>query len=484
MTKDPVALLQRLLREPETTWLEFKQDNDDPQMMGEWISACANAAILAEKDHGFLVYGVEDKTRKKTGTSIRLRNVKKGGENLENWLTRMIEPRLNIELLDFEADGKNFAIIRVEPTYDRPVKFAGYEYIRIGANTKKLSGFPEHERSLWAATSRRKFEHSVALANQSHAQIFERLNDDAYYQLTKEDRPLNQDEIIRRYKMLGFVIEDMEGGYHITNLGAILLARDMRMFSSLSAKTIRVIRYTGADKRESEEEIEITEGYASGFVGLLRRLFRMLPKAERYIDGVRTLAPIYPETAIRELIANALIHQDFTISGAGPVVEIYSGRIEVINPGTCLVEEDRLIDERRTRNESLAKRMRELGLCEERGGGLDKAMLAIEHINLPAPEFILSKESTRVTLFAPRPFDRLTKTEKQRACYWHCVLQWQNKDYMSNTTLRKRFMLPDGDYQAVSAVISDMVKLKKILPAEKGQGKRNAKYVPYWVKSR
>ena len=127
---------------------------------------------------------------------------------------------------------------------------------------------------------------------------------------------------------------------------------------------------------------------------------------------------VYPEDAIREVIANALIHQDFTITGAGPVIEIYSDRLEVINPGNSLIDIDRIIDERRSRNEKLASTMRLLGLCEERGGGLDKAIIQIEQMNLPAPDFHASQNSMRVVLFGPRPFKELSKAEKIRACFF------------------------------------------------------------------
>ena len=483
VTNNPAALLGRLVEEPvESDWLEFKQNNADPDMIGRWISACANAAILAGKERAFLVFGIEDKSKKKVGTKVNLCSLRKGGENLVNWLTRVIEPRLMMEFLDFESEGKKFSIIVIEPTYDRPVRFEGVEYIRIGENVKKLLEFPEHERALWFATGRRKFETAVALPNQSAKSVLEKLVIDTFYKLSDEEVPRNDQEIIRRLSFAGFINDNMEGGYDVTNLGAILFANDIALFPSIANKSIRLIKYAGRDKSRSEEEVEGKRGYAVGFAGLIRFIMGRLPKSETYIDGVRTMAPIYPEVAVREIIANALIHQDFTISGAGPVIEMYVDRLEVINPGNSLIEVDRIIDERRSRNEALALAMRSLGLCEERGGGIDKAIIEIEKMNLPAPGFNPSSNSMRVVLFGPRPFNALSKAEKVRACFFHCVLRWLKNDYMSNTTLRQRFRLSDEDYQAVSGVISEAIKLKRIMPAEANQGRRTAKYVPYWAR--
>jgi len=166
------------------------------------------------------------------------------------------------------------------------------------------------------------------------------------------------------------------------------------------------------------------------------------------------------------------------------MVELYSDRLEVTNPGNSLIDVDRIIDERRSRNEKLAFAMRLLGLCEERGGGLDKTIIAIEQKNLPAPDFNPSTNSMRVTLFGPRPFASLSKADRSRACFFHCVIRWIKRDYMSNTTLRQRFGLADKDYQIVSAIIAEAIRTKRITAAEEGQSKRSAKYVPYWARER
>ncbi len=482
-TNDPAALLDRLCREPrESRWLEFKENNNDPEMIGKRVSACANAAILAGKERAFIVFGVEDGSRRKVGTKVALGDMKKGGENFENWLNHLIEPKLMIELLDFNAKGKQFAIIVIEPTYDRPVKFYGTEWIRIGENTKKLSEFPEQERALWLATGRRKFESAVALPHQTMAAVMELLDVGAYYKLVKEQIPDNEQEIMRRFCSNGFISDDMEGGYDISNLGAILFAKNIATFPSIARKSVRVIRYSGVDKTKSDDEQEGQFGYAVGFAGLIKYIMRNLPREERYINGVREMHSIYPETAVREILANALIHQDFTLSGAAPVVEIYSDRIEITNPGSSLIEVDRIIDDRRSRNEKLAATMRALGICEERGGGIDKAIIEIERNSLPPPEFNSTENSMRVVLFGPRPFSELSKTDRMRACFHHCIIRWIISDFMSNTTLRDRFSLAADDYQAVSAIISESIKLHRIVPADPTQGRRNARYVPYWAR--
>jgi ATP-dependent DNA helicase RecG len=297
---------------------------------------------------------------------------------------------------------------------------------------------------------------------------------------SEEEMPNNQFELIRKLILIGAIKDNMEGGYDVLNLGAIILAKDIDDFPSIKGKSVRVVKYSGDDKRKSDLEQEGKRGYAVGFVGLIRFIMQNSTE-EKYVDGIRKRVAMCPEDAVREVVANALIHQDFTQFGTGPVIEIYNNRIEVINPGNSLIEPDRMLDERKSRNEKLAETMRSLGLCEERGGGLDKAMIAIEDTHLPSPEFIASKDSMRVVLFGPREFDKMSKLEKQRACFFHCVIKWMKHEYMSNASLRERFLLPPEEYQSASAIITDAVRSKRIIPADPAQGKKNAKYIPYWA---
>ena len=397
--QNPIALLQRLCAEPaEREWLEFKVNNADPNEIGQYVSALANSAMLADRDRAYLVFGVEDVTKRLVGTSVVLAKMKgKGSEGFQNWLSHQLMPQLMIEYLDFQFEGLNFAILCIEPTYERPVRFAGTEYIHIGEHKKKLSEHPQHERALWLSAGRRQFEDAVCVSNVSHAHVLELLDANSYFSLTGETEPASESERIRKLEKLGAVRSNMEGGYDVLNLGAILLAKDIEEFPSLRGKAVRVIKYKGVDKRSSEPEREGRHGYAVGFSGLIKHIMNR-STGEEYIEGVRRRTALCPEVAVREVVANALIHQDFTRSGAGPIVEIYDNRIEVTNPGNSLIEPDRMIDERKSRNEKLASAMRLLGLCEERGGGLDKALMAIEDEHLPTLLFIPSADSMRVIL--------------------------------------------------------------------------------------
>ncbi len=487
---DPCALLNRLLQEGrETAWLEFKRNCPDERELGSYISALANSAMLHDKDRAFLVFGIEDKTLKRVGTKVKLNALKVNNEGLQNWLTRMLDPPLKLQFHDFSCDDVDFAIIEIEPSYYKPVKCSGQAYLRIGEHKKKLSDHPEFERSLWLATGKRKMEDAIAAAGLSASDIFKLLEIEPYYRLRGFAVPDSRELILRHFIDGKLVYDELDGTYAITNLGAMLLAADVSEFPSVSRKTARVIQYRGNDVSDAVPEIEGRKGYAAGFESLIDDVLRRTGQREVIVSGVRRSSPVIPAIAIREFIANALIHQDLSAPGSGPLIEIFSNRIEISNPGAPLGDINRMIDDApRSRNESLARSMRELNLCEERGRGLDKSIAAIEafsvseKINLPAPEFRASSNGFVATLFGPRPFRALTREDRVRACYQHCVLGYLKTEYMSNTTLRARFSLKDEEYQAVSAVIADAQRAGLVAPADASQGRRNARYVPVWAK--
>lgn len=482
MSDSLCALLGRLCSEPhESEWLEFKQNVWDHNQIGRNISALANSAMLAGKERAFVVFGVENNSHERVGTTIRLKKKKgKGNENFENWINRLIAPRIMIALHDFQCDSMEFAIIEIEPTYESPVRFDGAAYVRIGENTRSLAEFPERERSLWITTGTRRVEDAIAKSNATTDEVFALLDIDAFFKLGTTPRPRARKAALNRLVEARYLRDRMDEHYDITNLGALLLSNDLREFPTLAPKTPRVIKYIGTTKQRSEPEKLLTKGYATGFSDLLDHVLN-LQVEERIIDGRRTITASYHSDILRELIANALVHQELTISGAGPMIEVFSNRIEISNPGGSLIERDRMINDKRSRNERLAFAMRDLGLCEERGSGMDKAFQAAEDTGLPAFEIITSETTTQITIFAPTAFKEMKKGDRLRSLYYHCALRYAAKDYMTNASLRERFGLPQNEMQTITDLITAAKKAKRIAVADPDEGKKKARYVPYWA---
>lgn len=481
MLKDLISYYGR-----ENEWIEFKVNNEKPEMIGEYISALANSAMLQDMNKAYLIFGVDDESLEIVGSKVNLKSQKSGNEELENWLHRLLEPQIDFTFLEIDCEGMTVSIIEIDCAQRQPVKFKGTEFIRIGSYKKKLHDYSEKERKLWQKFSTYCFEEDIALKNVTYSQIYDFIDYESFFELMNlpYDEKINDDNyILAKLKEYNIIKENYDF-LDITNLGAILFARNISNFPSLSRKPIRMIKYKGTGKMQTEFEKEGQKGYASGFKGLIKYIMDKLPRNEVIKDAIRKDVPLYPEIAIRELIANALIHQDLTISGANPMIEIYDNRIEISNSGKPLIDIKRLIDyQPKSRNEKLSHLMRMMGICEERGSGIDKVIEYIELYQLPAPKFIEESDFFKVVLFAPLEFEDMDKKDRIRAAYQHSCLQYMKQNYMTNSTLRERFGIKDGSHSKVSKIIKETIEKGFIKPADpENKSTKHSKYVPYYAR--
>lgn len=279
------------------------------------------------------------------------------------------------------------------------------------------------------------------------------------------------------------LIKKSTQSWDILNLGAILFAKDFKSFKDLKRKTIRVIVYKETGRINALKEQEGAKGYASGFEGLIDYIMDQLPTNEVIENALRKKVKVYPEVAIREFVANALIHQDMAVTGSGVMVEIFPDRIEITNPGVPLVDTNRFIDTApKSRNETLASLMRRLNICEERGSGVDRAIHSIEVFQLPAPKFIRGDDYTKVVLYAPTSLTRMNNEDRIRACYQHTCLNYVNNQAVNNQSVRKRFRIAKNNVSSASKIIFETIEAGLIKASDpENISKKFASYVPYWA---
>lgn len=466
----------------ENEWVEFKVDDAEPKVIGEYISALSNSACLHNKEAGYLIFGIQNNTHEIIGTKLKPKEKKVGNEELENWLARLLNPRVDFRIFEFDISGKKVVVFKVDSTDDIPIKFRGIEYIRIGSYKKRLSEYPEKARKIWNKTKTKTFEKNLTVSNQSAEYVLKVLDYPSLFELLKLTLPTNKHSIIEKLIQEKLIVEKGHL-YSITNLGAVLFAKDINDFDEISRKAVRVVMYKGKDRTKTEKEQLGKKGYATGFEGLIDYIGSILPSNEEIIKAIREETKLYPLLAIRELVANALIHQDFSIKGTAPMVEIFEDRIEITNPGKPLISTLRFIDHNpQSRNEKLAHFMRRIGVCEERGSGIDKVILQCELFQLPAPEFIADENFTRVILYAPKTLREMDKQDKIRACYQHCSLKYVSGSIMTNQSLRGRFGVEKGNYPIVSRIISDTLKAELIKDYDPtNKSRKYAKYLPFWA---
>lgn len=458
----------------EIDWKSALSDNSE--RLAKHISAFSNYT-----NGGYLAFGIGNDGSPKPLSKEDMDNViQKLGNIARNNLTQPVG--IDHAVVDFK--GNPVLFIKISEHNDKPVYLRGGDifdsYIRSAGQTVKLS---RHEvKLLIAISSGLDFEAQIAMANVQDDDVIKLLDYDSYFTLQEKRLSDTKLNILRTLES-DDLIKKASQGWHILNLGAILFAKDIRSFKEIKRKSVRVIVYKETSRINALKEQEGGRGYASGFEGLVNYIMDQLPSNEIIENALRKKVKVYPEKAIREFVANALIHQDFAVTGSGVMIEIFSDRIEITNPGVPLVDINRFIDTApKSRNENLASLMRRLNICEERGSGIDRAIESVEMFQLPAPKFIRGSDYTRVILYAPTPLSRMNNEDRIRACYQHSCLHYVNNQPVNNQSVRKRFNIAKNNVSFASKIISDTIEVGLIKASDpESASKKFASYVPFWA---
>lgn len=478
-----IALIDELRALPaETSWVEFKGNNTDPDVIGKRCSALSNAARIEGRDCAYMLWGIEDGSHAVIGTTFNPDVQKAHGQVLQLWLANSLQPSIAFSFRVANHPQGRVVLLEIPAATGAPVAFNNIAYIRIGSATPKLTDYPQRYQQLIERMQPYRWEQGIARQFSTGDDVLALLDYSQYFRLTKQPLPDNRVGIFDRLEADRLVVRDVGDRWNITNLGAILFATRLGDFdASLARKGVRFVAYGGTNRAAPvTHRHDGQQGYAAGFEGLVGYLNDLLPKNEHIGTALREAHPLFPELAIRELVANALIHQDMTVTGAGPQIELFSDRIEITNPGRSLVKPDRMIDlPPRSRNEALASLMRRMGMCEEQGSGLDKVIALVEVFQLPPPLFRADENSMQVVLYGPRTFAEMTPEERVRACYFHAVLKFLSGDKMKNATLCSRLGIDPKNASQATGVINKTLGAGLIRVADPDHPR--AGYVPHWA---
>jgi ATP-dependent DNA helicase RecG len=449
--------------------LEFKEAKNqfDTRKLQKYCVALAN------EGGGQLLLGIEDKPPRKIVGSAAFPDLVDTSAKLFQWLGF----RVDIEAVQ-HPDGR--VVVFHIPSRPRGTVYdcEGAYLMRAGEELVPMS--EDRLRAIFAE-GQPEWLLQPAMKGCDDNAVVQLLDTQSYFDLLHLPYPVNRAGVLERFEREKLIQRD-ESGWTITNLGGILFAKKLEQFDRLARKAARVVVYEGNNKLRTKLDRPGGKGYAVGFQGLVEFINGLVPSNEVIEQALRREVKMFPEIAVRELVANALIHQDFTESGTSAMVEIYDDRIEISNPGRPFISPDRFIDEYQSRNERLADLLRRLGICEEKGSGVDKVIQAAEAFQLPAPDFRVGERRTSVLLFGHKDFDDMDRNDRIRATYQHCCLRYVMNERMTNHSLRDRFKLPEDKTATVSQVIAATVDAGKVKVADPAQtSTRYRSYVPFWA---
>lgn len=467
----------------EIEYVEFKHNFSEPEKEAMDICALANSAALHDAPAAYKIWGIDDASHDVVGTTFNPKTKKQGNQELEIWLRLHLSDNCHFEFNETTHSNQRVVVLKIWPALYQPVKYDNIAYIRTGSSTQKLKSGSTRETELWKKIQKEVFENQIAAEDVTVEEFFEILNCDAYFDLLDMPRPDSPATVLHYFEEEGMALKQDNGLFSITNLGALLFARDLSKLPSVRRKKLRVIQYEGNGRLGALREREFSQGYALDFGHSLEYISAIIPSRDVIQGASRITVGAYPEIAIRELVANSLIHQDFNMTGMGPLVEVFGSRIEITNPGGPLVEIERIVnDPPRSRNEKLASLMRRLRFCEEAGSGWDKVIAACEHYHMPAPTIEIQQErSMRVALRQPVPYKGLTPKERLDACYWHACVCYALGTFATNQSLRERFGVKSSNAAQISRLIKDAIEAQLIKPVDPETAPRYMKYIPFWA---
>jgi len=466
-------LEQWLVTPAEDERLEFKEAKTQ-YSSDKLLRYCA---ALANEGGGHLVLGVTNKPPRQVVGSQAFADP----SHLNDIKARILnELRIRVETTDLQHQDGRVLVFDVpsRPT-GQPIALDGAYLMRVGESVVSMT--PDVLKRIFNEDHRDWFS-QPARSKTGPDDVIALLDTRTYFKLLEIPYPTSRDAVIAGLESNQF-IRQTPNGWIITNLAAILLAKKLETFSpALARKAPRFTIYEGNNKLKTRSDHTDHKGYAVGFEALVNFVDSAAPQNYFIEEVVRKEVKMFPKQALRELIANALVHQDFTISGASVMIEMYNDRVEISNPGIPPISIERFIDDYRSRNEKLADIMRRFGICEEKGSGIDKVIDAAEVYQLPAPDFRVSETRTTAILFAHQNFKDMSKNDRIRACYQHCCLLYVTNKRMSNETLRKRFGLSPNSAAAVSHIIR-VTKEVGLIKADESESTstRYARYLPFWA---
>lgn len=428
---------------------------------------------IANEGGGHLLLGIADKAPRPVVGSAAFSDPIGMAAKLFN----AVGFRVDIEAVE-HPDGR--VVVFHIPSRPRGTAYAfdGAYLMRIGESLQpmtedRLRGIFDEGQPDWLE--------SDAKCGLSAQEVVELLDTQTFFELLGLPYPTAQTGVLEKLESER-LIEPRAGSFAISNIAAVLLAKNTVNFDTVYRHAPRVVVYQANSKLQTTSDLTGNKGYAVGFQGLVQYIMTQLPQNEVIEDALRKESKLVPEVVIRELVANALIHQDFSITGTSPLIEIYANRVEISNPGEPVVPVERFIDGYQSRNERLADLMRRFGICEEKSSGVDRVVQAAELHQLPAPDFLLGFKRTTAIVFSPRSFRKMDRSDRIRACYQHCALQWVLREQMTNQSLRERFGLSESSTNTVSQIISatidqDLIKLDPNAPTSR----KYARYLPAWA---
>jgi len=305
----------------ESEVVEFKRST------GERREAARTICAMLNHRGGRVVFGIEPDGRI-IGQMVSDRTVEEVAQEIGE-----IEPPVfpAIERLDL-PNGMQLVVVTIQSRSAQPYSYRGQAYRRVGNTTRQLSREEYNRILLERFHSEQRWENQPAtgwaLSDLDSGEIVRTLEE--AIRRGRADDPGNRDpaEILRGLGLL----KDSQ----ILRAAVVLFGKPEKVEAEMPQCVLRVARFKGTDKTEFLDNRQ----FHGNVFNLLRKSERFLreslPVAGRVQSHVfeRVDDPLYPPVALREALANAFCHRDYSVGGGSVAVAVYDDRLEIASTGT------------------------------------------------------------------------------------------------------------------------------------------------------
>lgn len=453
----------------ETNNLEFK-DSSGGFSRGVWKTI---SSFSHRPDGGVIIYGVREDSNG-TLDFIGVSEVAKLQEQINSFFVeKMVNSNTpDIKVMSYE-DVVLIAVVvspitdEQKPCYFKDLGVPGGACIRVG-NSDNVIDFDQLKEFI-RHSSPFKFDKSQAkntsLNSLSEEKVRNFFNDSAM-RARRSFVETDYQKILMNLKLADVFNDEILP----TVAGYLIFSEKIPQDNNdFSRYTIRCIKYAGEtvsspiiDKLDVSGTLDNQIEEAHSFV------MRNIPiKAE--LQGSKRIEKFsYPEEAIREVVANSVVHRDYQITETYTQICVFSNRIEISNAGNLPpgINIENIKDAQFSRNEVIASTLKDMGYIEEYGRGINLVYSKMREWDLLNPLFKNKANCFKVTLLGEE-FKELNPSQ---------IVIWQTIQDMGSITAAKSVEILEGrSRQSVNSDIRGLVE--KGLISKEGSG-NNIHYRP------
>ncbi len=347
-------LIEFLLRQGEGFDLEFKVSFSSS--LSREICAFANA------NGGKILIGVDD-----SGKVIGTKYTNRLRSQIQD-LARNLDPPVYIET----STIGNVVVLNVPEGKNKPYSVNGKFYLRHGSNTQQMKR--NEIRDFFRSEGLILFDEIL----NNEFDIDRDFDESKYSEFIKLLRIQNILNKLETLENLNLYKHDC-----MTNAGVLLFAKDITRF--FPQATITCVLFQGESKYKILDKREFSRDIYSNFHDAFVYLQSKLNTEYIIKDGPRVERLELPEDALREALLNSIAHRDYFVSGANILVEMFSNRVEITNPGGLIkgMTISDLGKKSLSRNRLLFGIMQRMGLVEKVGSGIKRMQNSVREFKLP-----------------------------------------------------------------------------------------------------